>query len=94
VLGAKARVDCCDVQFVCSGQFREVPPHRPRQGQHGTGKAIPERSCGLGQVVAGEAAVAAYVEADKPSGLFANGRSQLVPTPCGEMAPLIACNAL
>jgi hypothetical protein len=91
---AKVRVDCCDVQFVSSGQFREVPPHRLRQGQHGTGKAIPERSCGLGQARVAEATVAAYVEADEPFGLFANGRSQLVPTLCREIAPLVTCNAL
>jgi hypothetical protein len=44
--------------------------------------------------MAGQAAAAAYAEAGKPSGLFANGRSQLVPALCGEMAPLAARNAL
>lgn len=91
---AKVGADCCDVQFVSSGQFREVPPHRLRQDKHGTGKAIPERSCGLGQGRVAEATVAACADAGEPFGLFADGRSQLVPTLCREMAPLVTCNAL
>ena len=88
-LGAEVGADCCDVQLIGCGQFREVSPQRQWGAQYGAGEALLEQPCSFGEAGVGEAAIAACIEVDEPFGLLTDDRGELVPPAaaaqcCGE----------